>query len=64
MQAAAIAVLMDGDALGTMEHLDGAGGDVQVDLGTDQHVRYRVVEAVDLDVVVDPMRASRHSANS
>jgi hypothetical protein len=54
VQPAAIAALMGGDALGAMECLDGAGGDAQVDLGADQRVRHRVVEAVDLDVVVEP----------
>src|SRR5580658_8962056 len=53
MTAAAIATLMGGDALGAMEYLDGAAGDAQVDLGADQRVRHRVVEALDLDVIVD-----------
>ena len=37
-----------------MEHLDGAAGDAQVDLGADQRVRHRVVEGVRLDVIIEP----------
>lgn len=36
-----------------MEHLDGAAGDAQIDLGADQRMRYRV-EVVDLDVIIEP----------
>ena len=37
-----------------MEYLDGARGDAHIDLGADQRVRHRVVEALDIDVIVEP----------
>ena len=51
---AAVATLMGGDALGVMEHLDGAAGDTHIDLSADQRMRHRIVEALDLDVIIDP----------
>jgi len=51
---AAIAALMRGDALGAIKHLHGAAGDAQINLSADQRMRHRVIEAIDLDVIVDP----------
>jgi hypothetical protein len=36
-----------------VEHLDGARGGAGIDLFADQRVRYRVIEARDLDVIVN-----------
>jgi hypothetical protein len=45
---------MGGDALCVMEHLDGATGDTYIDLSADQRVRHGLVEALDLDVIIEP----------
>src|SRR5260370_37047837 len=50
---AAVATLMGGDALGVVEHLDGAAGDAHIDLSADQRVRPRVVAARDLGVRIE-----------
>ena len=44
---------MTGDALASVEALDGAGGDADVELAFNEVVRYRVVMALDLDVIID-----------
>src|SRR4029079_18913821 len=54
MPPAAITALMGGDPLTAKEHLDGARGDTQVDLGANEAVRHRVVEPLGLDVIVEP----------
>ena len=54
MPTAAMAALMGGDPPAAMEHLDSARGDAHVDLGANEGVRYRVEEAFDLDMVVEP----------
>jgi len=41
------------DAAAAVEQLDGAGGDARLDLLADQAVRYRIVEAQQLDMIVD-----------
>jgi hypothetical protein len=44
-----------------VEYLDGAGCAAGVDLLADQRMRHRVEEAFDLDIVVDPNAARRHT---
>ena len=44
---------MRGDALTAMEQLDRSRRDAHVDLSADERMRDRVVEAVDLDVIVE-----------
>ena len=51
-----------GDALATMENLDGALGDPGPELLSKQGVRHRVVMLVDLDMEIEPARHSFHSA--
>ena len=50
---AAEPALMSRDPAAAMEHLDGALRRSQVHLLTDERVRDRVQEAVELDVIVD-----------
>jgi hypothetical protein len=52
MAPAAIAPDMSGNALATVEHLDRARGDADVDLLADQGVWHRIEETLDLDVIV------------
>jgi hypothetical protein len=54
MPAATVATLMGGDTPAAMEHLDGARGDADVDLGANERVRHRVEEVFDLDMIVEP----------
>jgi hypothetical protein len=54
MPATAVAALMGGDTPAAMEHLDGTRGNAHIDLGANERVRHRVVEAFDLDMVIEP----------
>ena len=51
--AAHVAALMDRNTLSTMEHLDDALGDADLDLGANEGVRDRVQKVVDLDVIIE-----------
>jgi hypothetical protein len=57
---------MRGDALTAMEQLDRSRRDAHVDLGADERMRDRVVEAVDLNMIIEigahatPFRVSGH----
>ena len=44
---------MNRDTLSTMEHLDDALGDADLDLGANEGVRNRVQKVVDLDVIIE-----------
>jgi hypothetical protein len=44
---------MGGDVFGMMGHFDGAAGAAHIELSSDQQMRQRVVEALDLDVIIE-----------
>ena len=53
MPRSAVTAGVGGDAFAAVEYFDGAGGGAGIHLLSDQRMRHRVEEAVDLDVVVD-----------
>ena len=62
--AAHVAALVGRDALASMECLDCARRDADLDLGANEGVRNRVEEVMDLDVIIELTCARRHSALS